>query len=294
MPVNDAIILAGGVGSRMLPASLYSPKEMLPLVDTPIINHIIWEARRAGVKRVHLVLSEIKKEILESFLAADESRFEGIRNDLPRDSLRLGGENLEVELYLQKEARGVGDAISVAIGATEGPFLVLLGDMLIMQSHNPPSLSPEENASDASLKMIEDYRKNGLPCVGVIEVEPSQVTKYGVVSVSDQKVKSIVEKPEMSVAPSSLVLCGRYLFPENTQELLDACTYEEYGELQSIHMLNRIISETGLSYVEMENMVMYDSGDPLTWLKSQVDYALRREDMARSFSKWLEDRLAEN
>ena len=94
--VEDAIILAGGLGTRMLPASLYAPKEALPLIDTPSLNHLIWEAEMAGAKRVHLVVSERKRKMLDVFFDG-RILFDGARNDLPPEALRLGTEGIEVK-----------------------------------------------------------------------------------------------------------------------------------------------------------------------------------------------------
>ena len=97
--VEDAVILAGGSGTRMLPASLFIPKETMPLVDTPIINHLIWEVAKAGVSRVHLVLSKRKHQILSDFVFDDGIHGDEIRPDLPRESLRLGLEGLEINFF---------------------------------------------------------------------------------------------------------------------------------------------------------------------------------------------------
>ena len=122
--VEDAVILAGGSGTRMLPASLFIPKETMPLVDTPIINHLIWEVAKAGVSRVHLILSKRKQEILSDFISDEGIYGDEIRPELPRESLRLGLEGLEIIPHIQKSPGGVADAISTAMRSVEGPFLM--------------------------------------------------------------------------------------------------------------------------------------------------------------------------
>ena len=119
--VEDAVILAGGSGTRMLPASLFMPKETMPLVDTPLINHLIWEAAKAGVSRVHLVLSRRKYGILRDFIDNEEVHEDSIRTDLPRDSLRLGLEGLSVIPHIQTSPGGVGDAIRLLLIHWMGP-----------------------------------------------------------------------------------------------------------------------------------------------------------------------------
>ena len=290
--VRDAIILAGGMGTRMLPASLYAPKEMMPLIDTPVLNHLVWEAAKAGVSRVHLVVSEEKMEILSRFFQDDPLLGQGVRDDLPRDSLSLSVKGIEVIPHIQIEAGGIADAISAAIDRIKGPFLVLLGDMLMMENHVGPKKSGSEYASGASMKLVSVFEETGLPCVGVYRVNESEVSKYGVVELSEGRIVSISEKPSASEALSNYVLCGRYLFPENTSSILEGFPLSEFGEMQSIFLLSYLIDNGGLNAVKLDEMEMYDSGDPFSWLKSQIDHGLRRDDISEELFEWLSDRLS--
>ena len=291
--VKDAIILAGGSGTRMLPASLYTAKEALPLVDTPILNHLIWEAAKAGVSRVHLVLSERKKEVFEYFLENTSPIGDEVRVDLPRDALKLGIEGISVIPYVQHYPGGVADAISVPIVNIDGPFLVLLGDMVLLQDQLGPQHSGVETASSASRELVDSFEDLGLPCVGVYPVGEEQLENYGVVRISDGLVNEIVEKPPLGEAPGKYILCGRYIFPENMKQLLLKYTVSEFGEMQSIKLLNHIMKEPGLQAVKLDHMEMYDSGDPLVWLKSQIDHALRRQDLEGDLAKWIKDRISD-
>jgi len=291
--VRDAIILAGGIGTRMLPASLFAPKEVLPLVDTPLINHLIWEAAKAGTTRVHLVLSQRKKDLLEKFIDRNAIHGGEVRVDLPRESLSLGVEGVEIIPHVQTTAGGVADAISVAIKQIDGPFLVLLGDMVILDRHVGPKKSGVKDASGASLELVKMFERTGIPSVGVCPVESENIGKYGVVGLSGNQVLEIFEKPSESEAPSNYVLCGRYVLPSNTEEILQRYPISEFGELQSIHMLNHLIEDGGLMAVKLDEMKMYDSGDPLNWLKSQIDHALRREDFSNDLSEWIRSRIDE-
>jgi len=291
--VTDAIILAGGIGTRMLPASLYSLKEGLPLVDTPILNHLVWEAAKSGVSRIHIVLSKRKKKILEDFFQAGTVIDEGVRNDLPPESLRLGVPGVEIIPHIQHESKGVGDAISTAMKNIKGPFLVLLGDMVLIEEHHDPSRSGVLYASSASERLVESFKKSGLPCVGVFPVKLDEVCNYGVVGLNGEKIISIIEKPDPNDAPSNYVLCGRYLFPENTKQLLDKFPSSAYGELQSIIILGHLIENSGLNAVKMDEMEMYDSGNPILWLKCQIDHSLRRKDLGSEMRMWLARRLSQ-
>ena len=291
--VADAVILAGGRGTRMLPASLYMPKEALPLVDTPILNHVIWEACRAGVDRIHIVLSASKKELLSGVLEQSGPLYgDDVRPDIPRVSLSSHTRDIDLLMHVQKRPCGVADAISSALHAVNGPFLVLLGDNLVIGEHHGPAHSGPEHASMASLELVERFTETGLPSAGVVSMPNRELSKYGVVDLEGELVKSIVEKPVPSDAPSSYVLCGRYLLPENTAELLELVPESEYGELQSIALFEHMIKHGGFEGVKLEGYMLYDSGDPVIWLKSQIDHALRREDVSEELLSWLRERMA--
>ena len=289
--VTDAVILAGGRGTRMLPASLYMPKEALPLVDTTILNHLIWEAGRAGVDRIHIVLSASKRNLLAGALEQSGPLYgDDVRSDLPRISLSSHTADIDLLVHVQKRPGGVADAIAAALHAVNGPFLVLLGDNLLLSEHHGPNHSGPKHASRACLELVERFAETGLPSAGVLSVREGELSKYGVVDLEADLVKSIVEKPAPSDAPSPYVLCGRYLLPENTAKLLETVPESEFGELQSIALFGHLINHGGFEAVKLEGYELYDSGDPVTWLKSQIDHALRREDMSEELLSWLSER----
>jgi len=290
--VNDAIILAGGMGTRMLPASLYAPKEVLPLLDTPLINHLIWEAELAGVKRIHLVLSQKKVHYLEDFLKSKIIHGNDIRRELPRHALMLGSGRAEVIPHVQKTPGGIGNAISVVADYVDGPFLVLLGDMLVLDDAELTEAPGPESSSRASKNMILKFEERGLACVGAISVDPDEVNKYGIVVGNGDEVEKIVEKPTTANEYGNLALCGRYVFPAGAMDLLKKKSIVGHGELQSIRLLNHYIKQEGLDLVEFENSIVYDGGNPISWLKAQIDHGLRRGDVADDFEKWLRERLS--
>ena len=285
--VEDAIILAGGMGTRMLPASLYMPKETMPLVDTPIINHLIWEAARAGVSRVHVVLSKRKMEMLGGYFTGKYSLSPEIRPDLPRMSLSMGVDSVEVIPYVQESSLGVAHAFSCALHNVAGPFLVILGDNLVMFNHPSPQESGPENASVASLELVEAFHRTGLPAVGICKVNNDDLSKYGVVVVQDGLISQIIEKPDPDDAPSNYVLCGRYLFPSNAAEVLEMLPLSKYGEMQSIKMLEYFVGGSGLAAVNYADASIFDSGDPISWLKSQIEHSLHRNDLRHEILNWL-------
>ena len=280
--VEDAVLVAGGIGSRMLPASAAIAKEALPLVDIPAISHLAREAVEAGAKRLHIITSPTKDF---TSLLKDNSWALDKRPDISKELLSPFAD-VEVLVHVQELPRGFGDALSCALDSISGPFMVLLGDNILLDSYSSVS---NYNPSNASKILVEAYEKTSLPCVGLAAVEDPE--NYGVVSMEGQLVKEIVEKPNRNDAPSNLVLCGRYLFTEDTANLLSKYSFEEYGELQSIALQKHWMENDGLVGVELHGFQWYDSGAPLPWLKSQIDYALGREDMADEIRDWLKDRL---
>ena len=194
--------------------------------------------------------------------------------------------DVEVLVHVQEVAKGFGDALSCALHAIKGPFMVLLGDNILLDSF---SSGTNYIPSNASRILVEEYERTKRPCVGLAAVSDPQ--NYGVVSMDGDFVKEIIEKPDPEQAPSNLVLCGRYIFTEDTSDLLSKYSFEEYGELQSIAIQQHWMQHDGLVGVELAGFEWYDSGSPMPWLKGQIDYALRREDMSDEIRQWIEERL---
>jgi len=291
--VDDAVILAGGRGTRMLPASIYVPKEIMPLVDTPILNHLIWEASKAMVKRIHIVISPEKRDILTKIINYSSDYFDqSVRPDLPRFALDPLPKGIKIIVHEQVNPGGVGDAILLASKNINGPFLVLLGDNLLINDHIDPQKSGPKYASNCCKKMVDYFNKTGISCAGILEVSDKDVNKYGIVELDGSLIRSIIEKPDIDEAPSNFILCGRYLLSINSDEMLKLYPSSIHGELQSIAFFNHLISNDGFGSVNMNEFVLYDSGDPINWLKSQVDHALRRDDLNTDFRRWIADRLS--
>jgi len=280
--VEDAVIVAGGIGSRMLPASAAIAKELLPLVDIPAMTHLAREAINAGAKRLHIITSPSKDF---SSILSDNSWVAQKRSDIDEELISPFND-VEIKVHVQEVPKGFGDALNCALHSIQGPFLVLLGDNILLDSYSGVS---GYKASNASKLLVEEFSKTSLPCVGLAAVEDPE--NYGVVSMNGNLVKDIIEKPSRNTAPSNLVLCGRYLFTEDTADLLAKYSFEEYGELQSIAVQRHWMNNQGLIGVELEGFQWYDSGAPLAWLKSQIDYALRRDDISEEMRNWLTQRL---
>lgn len=283
--VRDAVIVAAGLGTRMLPTSAYIPKELLPLVDLPVLHHLIFEAKHAGCDRIHIITSPTKdfSSFQENLNATYPMYGKGKDHLNPLD-------DVEIFFHTQYEQKGLGHAIMTARESVLGPFLVLLGDNILTSHH--ASLA-EFRASDVSKQLVELFGQHGQPCVSVYDVGIERVNNYGIVSMDNGKITSIVEKPEPENAPSTYALCGRYLFAENTFDLLERYSVEEFGELQSIALMKHWMDSENLrAHVLSDTVACYDSGLPFEWLKSQIDHALQRPEYAEQLNEWLKQRLA--
>ena len=283
--VEDALIVAGGLGTRMYPVSAFLSKESLPLVDIPVLIHLAQEAKAAGVKRIHIITSP-NKDL--SPLLRDISHLHSNRPELD-ENLFLSFSNIEVRVHIQEQQLGLGDAISCALDDITGPFLVLLGDNVITDSH---SSSTEYIPSNASKLLVECFEQNNLPCGAILPVKDEDLSSYGVVELDGDMIKNVVEKPQLELAPSNFVLCGRYLFtPDSKQLLNEIYTVEKYGELQSIELQKHWMKGDGFIGVKLDGFSWYDSGNPYSWLLAQVDHALQRADISPQFSDWLKSRI---
>ena len=282
--VHDAVIVAAGLGTRMLPTSAYIPKELLPLVDVPVLHHLIFEAREAGCSRIHIITSPNKDfTSLEEDLNQMYPMYSKGKNHLnPLDGA-------EVFFHTQYEQKGLGHAIMMAKDKIQGPFLVLLGDNILTKNH---SALTEFKPSMVSKELVEMYNATQQPCASVYDVGIDRVSNYGIVSMQDGSITSLVEKPTSADAPSTFALCGRYLYAADTFDLLEQYSVEEYGELQSIELLRHWMRQGELgAHLLDASVAWYDSGLPLEWLKSQIDHALRRPEYAQQLRQWLDERM---
>ena len=282
--VRDAVIVAAGLGTRMLPTSAYIPKELLPLVDVPVLHHLIFEAKEAGCDRIHIITSPNK-----DFTPLQENRTKMYPMYAKGQSHLNPLEGVDVFYHTQHEQKGLGHAIMMAREDIQGPFLVLLGDNILTSNH---AALHEFTPSEVSKQLVDLYEEHRQPCAAVYDVGIDRVGNYGIVSLNDAMITSIVEKPEPKDAPSTFALCGRYIYGEDTFELLDQYSVEAYGEMQSIELLRHWMRADTLRAVHLPNTVAwYDSGLPLEWLKSQIDHALKRPEYTQSLRTWLQERM---
>jgi UTP--glucose-1-phosphate uridylyltransferase len=280
--VRKAIFPAAGLGTRFLPATKAQPKEMLPLVDKPIIQYGVEEAVRSGVENFILVTGRGKNAIedhfdvsveLESFL---ETR--GKRDQL--EEIRKISSLINVAYVRQGEPLGLGHAVLVTRDLVGNePFAVILADDVI--DADPPALA----------QMIRVYDEVQGPVILVERVPKSQVSNYGVIAADPirpgvYRITDLVEKPPADQAPSDLAIIGRYILTPDIFEALEETAHDRTGEIQLTSGLKRLLAKRPLYACEVTG-VRHDTGNKLGFLKAVVYFALRRPDLAEPFREYL-------
>ncbi|GMG86569.1 UTP--glucose-1-phosphate uridylyltransferase GalU [Biformimicrobium ophioploci] len=289
--VKKAVIPVAGLGTRMLPATKAIPKEMLPIVDKPLIQYVVNEAVAAGIKEIVLVTHASKNAIenhfdtsyeLESQLDKRQKRqlLDEVRGIVPKD--------VTVISVRQAEAKGLGHAISCArpiVG--DNPFAVLLPDVLIDQYAS----NPQANNLAAMVRNFEGTQRSQIM---VEAVKWADVSKYGVVDclgadlqVGDvAKIDGMVEKPEVDAAPSNMAVVGRYVLPAQIWNLLEQTQPGAGGEIQLTDAIDALLKS---QIVEAYRIVghSHDCGNKLGYMKAQLAYALNHKEIGADLQKVL-------
>jgi UTP--glucose-1-phosphate uridylyltransferase len=295
VPVTKAVVPAAGLGTRFLPATKATPKEMLPIVDKPAIQYVVEEAVGAGLDDVLLITGRGKRPIEDHFDRAYELE-EALRaKDDPERlaAVRESSELAIVHYVRQGEPKGLGHAVHCArqhVG--DEPFAVLLGDDLI-------------DARDPLLRrMLEVRERFGGSVVALMEVEPEQVSLYGCAAIepTDEddvvQVTNLVEKPVPGEAPSRWIVIGRYVCDPAVFDVLEHTPPGRGGEIQLTDALmtlaQRDSSQGGPVHGVLFRGRRYDTGNKLDYLRTVVQFAADRPDLAAEFLPWLRDFVAKH
>jgi UTP--glucose-1-phosphate uridylyltransferase len=282
IPIRKAVIPVAGLGTRFLPATKAQPKEMLPLVDKPVIQHVVEEAIRAGVEHLVLVTGRGKQAIENHFDVAyeleDTLRRRGKQSDLEQVQ---GITHLAQFAYVrQGEPLGLGHAVLCARHAIgDEPFALLLGDDVF------------DERESALESLITAFHATGKSVVGVQEVPLDQVSRYGIVYAPPDHgpawdVTTIVEKPDPSQAPSRWAVVGRYVLNPVVFDHLAGLEPGVGGEYQLTDAL-AILAQRGELVAAPIPAKRYDTGNKLDYLKANVEFALMREDLRADFTAYL-------
>lgn len=287
--VTKAVIPVAGLGTRVLPASKAIPKEMMPVVDKPVIQHVIEEAVAAGITEIILVTRSGKSSIEDHFdchyeLEAELERkgknaiLETVRNIVPS--------NVTITAVRQHKALGLGHA--VLCGATvigDSDFAVLLPDMLVNNQ--------AQSETDLST-MVKAYQENGFGQIMVEPVPMEHVDRYGVVDCSgidvqpgtSANIAQMVEKPPIDEAPSNLTINGRYILPARIMELLKDTKPGAGGEIQLTDAMADFLKEGTLQAFHMQGKT-YDCGNKAGYLQANVIYGLQNPETADSLKAFI-------
>lgn len=291
--IKKAVIPAAGFGTRFLPATKATPKEMLPIVDKPTIQYIVEEALASGIEEILIISGHAKRAIEDHFDSAPvlERELEEKGKD---DLLAIVRETADINVHYirQKKMRGLGDAILCAKSFMAGePFAVLLGDDVVYAD-------AAKGQQPALRQLIDVYDAYGGSVLGCQQVAQEKVSSYGIVAgkeIADSKllkVSDMIEKPELSEAPSNIAVLGRYIISPTIFELLEHTAPGKGGEVQLTDALKQLALVEPVWAYCFEGK-RYDVGDKLGFLKATVEFALRRPDLGGPFRSYLEELMKE-
>lgn len=284
--LRTCVFPCAGFGTRFFPATKVIPKEMLPLVDKPILQYGIEEARDSGLDKLIIVTSKGKDSILDHFDRTSElerSLQERGKSDLLAE-VDTVSRMVDLISVRQKEALGLGHAVLTAKDAVgREPFAVVLPDDVILAEE--PCL----------MQMRRVFEDTGRPVIALMEVSPEETSRYGVVG-GDMlgnhrfRVKEMVEKPKIN-PPSRYAIIGRYILPPDVFPLLERTERGAGGEIQLTDALRELVRQ-GDFYGYVFEGRRYDAGEKLGYLKATVDFALRHPQLGREFRQYMEEVVA--
>jgi UTP--glucose-1-phosphate uridylyltransferase len=280
--IRVAVFPAAGLGTRFLPATKAQPKEMLPLVDRPLVQYVVEEARAAGIERIVIVTGRGKNAIEDHFDTSFE--LEHMLEERGKSELlglvREISDMIPISYVRQKIALGLGHAVLQARELV-GPeaFAVMLGDDIV---------DAEEPCIGQMMKL---YARRGNPVIALQEVPRAETRQYGIVA-GDRlegrvvRITDMIEKPLPEKAPSNLAIIGRYLLPSEIFDILEETRSDVGGEIQLTSALRTLLSRRPIDGYLFEGK-RYDAGDKLGFLKATVEFALKREDLGGEFLEYL-------
>jgi UTP--glucose-1-phosphate uridylyltransferase len=284
MKVRKAVIPAAGLGTRFLPATKAVPKEMLPIYDRPTIEYIVEEAVKSGIEQILIILGRNKNSIEDHFDKSYE--LEKILEEKEKiellEKVNKVSSMAEIHFMRQKEALGLGHAVLCAknyIG--DEPFAILLGDDIV------------DSRKPCLLQLIESFNKHHKSILGVQKVDDKDVNKYGIldgnqIDENTWKVNSLIEKPEINVAPSNIAILGRYILTPKIFDFIEETKPGKGGEIQLTDALLKLAHSEGMfGYVFEGNR--YDAGDKLGFVKATINYGLKDSKIKEDLLKYLKN-----
>ncbi|HEY2865468.1 MAG TPA: UTP--glucose-1-phosphate uridylyltransferase GalU [Pyrinomonadaceae bacterium] len=280
--VRKAVFPAAGLGTRFLPATKASPKEMLPLVDKPLIQYSVEEAVASGCESILIITGRDKTAIEDHFDIAYELEhvlLEKGKDDLFR-LVRAISDIANISFTRQKQALGLGHAIYQAHDFVGNePFAALLADDVV-DAERP-----------ALRQMMDVYEKYDAPVIATMQVPGEAISKFGVIDAEEvepnvYKIRDMVEKPPLAEAPSDLAIIGRYIFTNDIFGAIEQTEPGAGGEIQITDAMRLLLKTRPIYAVKLDGR-RHDAGDKLGFLIATVEFALKREDLGSEFRDYL-------
>jgi len=280
--IRKAVFPAAGLGTRFLPATKASPKEMLPLVDKPLIQYSVEEAVASGCESLLIVTGREKAAIENHFdisFELEQVLLEKGKQEM-FEMVRAISDIAQISYTRQKQALGLGHAIYQAKGFAAGePFAALLADDVV--DAKVPALR----------QMIDVYEKYEAPVIATMQVAGEAISRFGVIDADEVepgvfKIKDMVEKPAFTDAPSDLAIIGRYIFTPDIFDAIEKTEPGAGGEIQITDAMRRLLKERPFYAVKLDG-IRHDAGDKLGFLIATVEFALKRDDLADDFRSYL-------
>lgn len=280
--VRKAVFPAAGLGTRFLPATKASPKEMLPLVDKPLIQYVVEEAVASGIESVVIVTGRGKTTMEDHFdisFELEKLLEERGKKDLLKE-MRSISEMARVTYVRQREPLGLGHAVLQARDCVgDEPFAVMLSDDII------------DSETPALKQLLDVYEKYDAPVLGTMQIAGEEITRFGVIDCEEvgegvYKINDMVEKPKFSEAPSDLAIIGRYVLTPDIFDELEKTTPGAIGEIQITDGMRALLKKRPFYAVRFKG-IRHDAGDKLGFLIANVAFALKRPDLAPEFQEYL-------
>jgi UTP--glucose-1-phosphate uridylyltransferase len=280
--IRKAVFPAAGLGTRFLPATKASPKEMLPLVDKPLIQYVVEEAVASGIESVVIVTGRGKTAIEDHFDISFE--LEHLLSERGKEDMlaeiRAITEMARFFYVRQKEALGLGHAVLQAKDLVGNePFAVMLSDDIV------------DSEVPALRQMLEVYEKYDAPVIGTMQIEGEAISRFGVIDAEEvsegvYKINGMVEKPPFKEAPSDLAIIGRYILTPDIFEEIENTTPGAGGEIQLTDAMRSLLKKRPFYAVRFDG-TRHDAGDKLGFLIATVEFALKRPDLGPEFRDYL-------
>jgi UTP--glucose-1-phosphate uridylyltransferase len=285
MNVRKVVIPVAGYGTRFLPATKASPKEMLPIIDKPVIQYIVEEAQASGIEQVIFVTSSNKKAIEDHFDKNTELErvLEEKNKTEELEEIQNIGKGLTFAYVRQAEQKGLGHAIACAkelVG--DEPFIVCGGDDVIV------------GKTPGMKQLIEKYKEHNSPVIGAFTVPQEDVFRYGVIDPKEEisegffKLKGIIEKPEPAEAPSNHIAAARWLLTPDIFDILEDTEPGKGNEIQLTDAIEVLINNRDV-YSKVIEGKYYDCGNKAEYLKAVVDFALERKELKDDFRAYIQN-----